>query len=41
MSTCSTCGAAAVVLLVHAVRVHKRVVSWTECISCFRKAEAR
>jgi bacterioferritin-associated ferredoxin len=38
--TCSSCGRAAAILLTHTLRIGKRVIVWSECSSCYRKAEA-
>lgn len=38
---CSTCLRSHVVTLTHRVRIGKRIVEWTECVSCHLKAEAQ
>jgi hypothetical protein len=39
--TCSVCQLERVVVLTHTLRIGRRVVTWTECVPCWREAEAR
>lgn len=37
--TCSTCGASRPVMLTHSIRIGKRLITWTLCVSCWRREE--